>query len=702
MTTLNVKLSNQLQTTLGQQGVWAYAVYFDSNKNPVWSHLVDNGTIQSSGTVAISLPTTFIGGKVYFLVQSQANTQPNNLVSLITQESEINWGNADSWAFRYDSFEVTLQNLPDDDGNLTSVNGFGLPMQVSVTYDDGTTATRGYGIKASDLFTQLEGTSSDQVVYDFGAGPLNGKPREAISPSEAVGENPPNPAFEASDWNAYITSLQKADPGVELAGFFNGAADANGVYHNGGFFSYSLEWDATAKVFWLSPAKNSEIQGYIRITPADLANSIYSTLGDVGIYTSKTDSQPYQIFKHANLGGDYSMNSGENNQWGEVLTQFLTGFTAGYFGTKGAPLNPKITSPVDLDKNWNWDPTYAFGKNLDGSAAPFHDPYSAAFFFHSNSYGSGYSDNLADHYAQGGPLISVSQPGKAQNVDSIDITIFDDDETPTGYVTPVIYNYIAADAGGYQMPDSTSTFNTVKLNFADQQMVLDEATPISLDIYMGANASGDPIWDTVTFDLPSGQSLWQEWKLTKGASGYSADLQTGTPQGTGELLISNVPNSGAAGTYWYRLNIGAGDDLKTFNLYARMSAANGTPSQFLNPNVAGQAGSLAIDGLATISPENVTTSTIETFTVNFLYSESSSSTRTIWCAIRARATTASPTHRLPEPCPAPPSPRSPASPARSAIRSPRPRRRSVSAGPASTTRRARRPGSPATPTRPAR
>ncbi len=618
MTTLNVQLSSKLQTTLGQPGVWAYAVYFTGG-NPTWHKLVDNGAIQDSGTVSVPMPFPFVGGKVYFLVQSQTHTQPNNLETLITTESDINWGNADSWDFRYDSFEVTLQNGIADQGNLTSVNGFGLPMELSVSYDDGTISTRGYGIKANDLFTDLKATSQDQVVYTYGSGPLSGNDREAISPSEAVALNPANPAFKASDWTGYVNSLKTASPGVEVAGFFNGAADTNGVWHNSGFFSYALEWDSNASVFWLSPADNSEIQGYIRITPTALANSIYSTLGDVGIYTSKSANEAYQIFKHSDPGDGNSMNSGENNQWGEVLTQFLTGFTAGYFGTKGTSLNPKVTGSIDLDKNWNWDPTYAFGKNLDGPPAPHFDPYSAAFFFNSNSYGSGYSDNLTDPFVQGGPLISVSQPDQAQNVDSIDITIYDDDETPGGYETPVIYNYIA---GGYEQPNSASSPNNIKLNFANQGMVLSESTTVSLDIYTGDDVSGDPTWQTVSFTPTHGQSLWQNWKINKTGSTYTAELQPNTPQGTGQMLITNLPNSGDAGTYWYRLNIGSGDDAKTFNLYTKMAAGAGGTLEFVNPNVAGQAGSLAIDGLATISPEQANSDTIETFTVNFMYSAS--------------------------------------------------------------------------------
>src|SRR5579863_6527016 len=137
MTTLQVNLSPDLQTELGTAGVWAYAVYFDVNSSGTtvanWTTLVNNGSVENSGVADVPLPGTFSGGKVYFLIQSQT-ADIFNLPSLITSQSVINWGSATAWDFSYDSFEVTLKNTSTDVGNLTSVNSFGLPMEVSVNY----------------------------------------------------------------------------------------------------------------------------------------------------------------------------------------------------------------------------------------------------------------------------------------------------------------------------------------------------------------------------------------------------------------------------------------------------------------------------------------------------------------------------------------------------------------------------------------
>ncbi len=56
MTTQTVNLSRKLQLELAQQGVWAYALFFDSDgNNPTRTSLVTNGAVQDSATVAVGL-----------------------------------------------------------------------------------------------------------------------------------------------------------------------------------------------------------------------------------------------------------------------------------------------------------------------------------------------------------------------------------------------------------------------------------------------------------------------------------------------------------------------------------------------------------------------------------------------------------------------------------------------------------------------
>jgi len=609
MTTLQIDLTSQLQTTLGKEGVWAYAVYFDSDGNPQWNTLVDNGAVQSTGQVAVDLPEQK-GLKIYVLIQSQDSSDHTDLTSAITQESDINWGNASSLDFRFDSFEVTLQNSPFDQGNLTSVQGFGLPMEVSVTYDDGTTSTRGYGLTGQGVFDAIAGIDADKTyIYDFASGPLADHARAAVSPTEAVGGGVSDPPFAPSDWSDYLQAIADNSGGaygdITIAGFFNGAADANGIYHNAAFYAYTLSWDGT--YFWLDPTEQSQVQGHVRITQEDLQDSIYSTLGSVEIFTNKDDAEPYQITGSATA----EMNTGLNNQWGAMLAQFLTGFTAGFYGVEGASLNSQTGDTVDLNKNWNWDPTYGFGSNLAGDQPVYMDPYSEIFFKNSNSYGSAYSDALMRQYSVGGPLIAVSNPD-GTNVDVINLTLFDDGETPAGYEVPYIGNYLAPQGGSYAIPQWTGAGTNFDLSFSNQGVALADDTPISLEILKGYDG-GEPTWYEVTLDPTSSDlGLWQVWNLSFDGTEYSAEA-TGTSKPVGGLVINLLPTA-EEGISWYRLTVGEDEAAKTFNIYTTTS-----DSEFLNPTVAGQEKALAVDGLATIAASQNGDATIPSFTLNFLY-----------------------------------------------------------------------------------
>lgn len=615
MTTLNVTLSAALQGELNVQGVWAYAVYFVNNV-PTWTPLVNNGTIENGGTDAIPLPSPFANGKVYFLIQSQDPSQPYDLEKLITSESFINWGSAALWDFRYDSFEVTLQNSPDDQGNLTSVNGFGLPMEVSIPYSNGTTATVGYGISGSTLVSDIQDINSSKTFTStYTLGPLINDFRMAVAPATSVANNSPvaNPPFLPADWASYVQSLEGSlAQNIVISGLFNGAADAGttafpkGVWHNGGYFAYQLQWDGSKGVFWLVPLASSQIKGYIELTPADLENSIYSTLGNAAIYANETDSTPFA-----------TINTGANNQWGKVLSEFLTGFTGGFYNQTGKPLNPQLTTTVNLDQNLNWDPVYAFQQNITGTPPSYQafDPYSEIFYQNSNSYGSGYSDALMSQYAKGGPLISVSEPGQAQNVPDINLTLFADNETPTGYTPPVIYNYIAPETGGYAIPGTSTSGNTVVLNFAahvqfNAGLVLADTDVLTMNI-LTSDTGNTPVWSTVTFDgSAAGQyGLWQNWQITyDSVHNTFVATSTGVAQPVGTLLIASFPTA-TNGVSWYQLAVGG----KTYNLYTTTSGG-----AFDNPNYSGQQGSLAIDGLAQVVAPAVTTPTMTTFTVNLV------------------------------------------------------------------------------------
>lgn len=434
MTTLTVNLSSALQTTLDQTGVGVWAVYF--NGGNVYSTEID----ASAGTTAIDLPGDLNGGKVYLLIQSVASGGIDPLTfgpsGIIQQESDINWQNAAAYDFRYDSLELSLLGQAGDAANLTDVNGFGIPMSVQISYPNGAASqTRGYAVNGSSVFSDVDAASS-QAVYTYTEGPLAGTNRMAASPTTAVSNS--LPGYAASDWNAYVQSLGDAlaagttNP-VRIAGYFNGAPSVewinyNGTaysyneYHNPGFYSYTASYANGTYTF--TPAANSQIQGVISISVADLANSIYSTLGNATV-TDPTTGLPYQF--SANSGGtavfNSYMNTGANNQWGAFFVPLLTGFIGGYMGGTTTAQNALLgASAISLSQNWNFDPTFAFGGKIatgqPGAVTPWswsgsygtgvsYDPYAEIFFNNTNSYGNGYSDSLMSQFQQGGPLIST-------------------------------------------------------------------------------------------------------------------------------------------------------------------------------------------------------------------------------------------------------------------------------------------------------
>src|SRR5690606_20867155 len=185
-------------------------------------------------------------------------------------------------------------------------------------------ATVGYNASGADIFADIQAINpnSNSLVFGFTDGPLASASPEVYRYGVSPANSPQvaNPPFAASDWDAYLGDLLAATGVVgRISGMFNGAADANGVWHNQGFFNYRVTSDGTN--FWLEPEANSQIRGYVKVSKDDLANSIYATEGNAYIYTDKTDDTPYQI----NGASSAEMNVGLNNQWGGLFTQFLTG-----------------------------------------------------------------------------------------------------------------------------------------------------------------------------------------------------------------------------------------------------------------------------------------------------------------------------------------------------------------------------------------
>ncbi|MDP1747971.1 MAG: hypothetical protein Q8L22_00825 [Reyranella sp.] len=607
-----------MATQLGTPGVQGWAVYFNAaGINPVWTPLT------SSGASLNNIPDQK-GLKVYFILQSMSpgvtpvhnpsspGTDPIQTESQITPTGTVS--SAQTLNYRYDSFEVTFTPAAADAGNLTDINGFGIPMAVEVVYSGTsptTSASRGYmipggGVGSSDtIWNELASAGgSGSIQYFAAGGGLGSGPRMAISPATALANNVGGTNYSSSNWNNYVTSLGSSSATsagsfgsagaqqIQIAGYFNGAPDANNVWHNAGFYSYRVT--SSGGNFVLTPDASSQIQGAITITPTDLANSIYMTLGNATVSGLSTGN---------GTGGTttLTMNTGANNEWGTVLRDFLAGFTAGYWGGTATSLNPNVSGSLVLNKEWNQDPTYAFGGAVTsgfGSVTPFgavaYDEYAKVFFNATNSYGNGYSDFLTRAYNVG-PLINVSDgSGSATDSNNITVTLFADNDTTSGYTPQVINNYLPAGSGGYLVPSGVNT-NGIQttLNFNVGTTSLKAGTPVAI-VLKGATSAADVVLPTIT-------SAGNYGIVSNGSGGYATSAYGSATAGV--INIKDLPVTSATsgtGVNWYQIQVGSGGAQKIFNLYETVDSAG----NILNPGYTGSgsvSSAISIDGLAAVT-----------------------------------------------------------------------------------------------------
>jgi autotransporter passenger strand-loop-strand repeat protein len=614
MTTLYVNLSPTLSATLSQSGtgahagdhINAYAVFFSGATVSATPLVTSSVVVDGGSAIPVDLPSYYKGGKVYFIIQSVASGGTDLTFGPsgnIKKEGDLNWQNAQALDFRFDSFEVSLEGKAGDQGNLTEIQGFGIPMEVSVQ-SGSVTQLRGYRVDGNQIFQEIGAIHDGQLAgFTYNQGPLDGQPRMALSPTEAIPDN--LPGASPTDWLPYLESLEHTS-GIRIAGYFNGATDANGIWHNGGNYAYDLSYvgpGGSSGYFLLTPEDNSQIKGGIQISVTDLANSIYSTLGNVNILNpisqgSETVYSPTSVYLA-------DMNTGANNEWGGSLVKFLVGFIGGYYGGTGSSLNPLLTSSLDLNNNWNFDPTYAFGGTPGGPSvtfapgiSPYADPYAEVFFNNANAYGNTYQDGLMNAFLQGGPLVNVGTP--SGDVSSITITLFDDSDANAlmsqGYTGPVINNL---NKGPYVTPlagqGNTSTL-TMQFDFGVGQYSLNSNVSATLNFYTGTSA-GVAHFEALSFTLPESQgsaTLFQFWNYNSGLHPSLSATGPLEPAG-GTLVVSGLPY--ATGVNWYQLTVASGSTSRTYDYYLDAVAGSGV----LNPiyGTTDQSGSVATDNLAT-------------------------------------------------------------------------------------------------------
>lgn len=626
-----------------QNGSWVYLYQTDPpDGQDAWTPIVELGQIVTSNVqpsgddyiVNVELTNTQTptvdSAAIYLIIQGADPTNHTPLPSVIDSETDIQPKAKDHY-YSYVAFEYALLNQAADQGDITYIDGFGPHLAVKIGDD-----SRGIGPTGAQFLQDLNSPSG--AVFQFQSGSsglpfsaLDGKPSFAVSPSNGTfgGDY-----FSPSDWDAYLNAVVTATTPVTFSGTTSGSPDASAVYHNGAYYSYSVSQvqttsDPGTNYVLFTAAPNSQTQGYMLIKQSDVAANLYapgqgSALGrmySTAVFTNglfdDTLSTPYIVPGSAAIPGEQpttnQFNVSGNNQWGNALTQFFTGFTAGYWGAEANQANPANNggAAVDLGSTINWGPAYAFDKNRSNAIPSYqhNDQYSYQYYLHANAYASAFSDNLAKQLNPG-PQISLSNGN--QNVSQIDLFVYAPSETDGLFQEPVGANYVAAPAGGYLIPGSvaapTSTSLILQIQGFNTYSTLAADAVVHLGIYAGQDGIGHATFEYVALPGNNG-SVFGNYTIGGSPGAWTAAWSGSQTQAF--IQIDNLPTATAAmgDVYWFQLVVGnsANTFSKVFNVYATTDA-NGNFQLFNPANGQGTANDplAATDGNALILVNNPT------------------------------------------------------------------------------------------------
>lgn len=641
------------QTGTNYTGVWAYLY----NTQPPsgesnFTTVIDGGQLQNgtydsiTGTYTVKIDltnatTNYVnGGTIYLLVQSEALTTPgtsdhtNDLTTLITAEGLIE-PNVSAWQYGYAQFEYSLLGKGGDAGDLTAIPGFALNTQLHVHYSDGTDQYRGYGQTRDTAVTKLDnGSPSTPNVLQYDAGQLAGTTMMVVSPSnQPLGGGS---LYPVSNWTDYVTQGFASQYDLLLSGSTNGETDANGDWHNAQYFSYNIQsvqlgsgsWGAAGQYFVFSPKAGSQTAAWMVISEADLQSNLYSAgQGKLHIYEDPYLTKPYTVPGSGSPPGSpdatYVTPGGTNDEFGNVLTQAFTGFTAGYWASVASQVNPfndgaygptnLAASPLNLNDNANWDSGYAFDNHRDTALSPIptyvhNDGYSEYFFYNSNVYGSAFSDNLSVDVTPG-PLIQLGQPGAtgtqpSNDVSNIDFFVYGSQETAPNYTPPSGGPFLplATSQTDYLIPDTTSSLY-LNVGGRNGQTLLRPDLGVQLGIYTGKDTNGHGQFEYVT--LPTAGNIWQTYTFSGSPGAWVVTVATnalGTFGIAGLPVASTVVEDDVA---WYQLVLtDSSGHQKVYEFYT--TAASTTPGDIQSTIF-----DVAVAGGANINPNNLGTNFLE-------------------------------------------------------------------------------------------
>jgi hypothetical protein len=610
----------------------------------------DDGAYTATVTLTDQAHQT-ASGAIYLILQSANSAHYLSLTNsassgYIGSESDILSQLLATNQYGYAQFEYTLNGVGGDAGDLTAIPGFALNTQISVTYSDNTTQYRGYELSQSGgPHDPNMGAALTNAVKDYIA---SGKDPQLTYPSGGLaGQNMmfvgagtvqlgAADIYPVSYWSNYL-GLVGQQYNLTLNNAYQGGTDANALYHNAVFYSYEIQeteldtgsWGSAGDYFVFSPTADSQTKAWMVISESDLQSNLYAAgAGRLYIYSDPYLTQPFVVPGSGPVGGGegqdntFVVPSSTNDEFGNVTTQWFTGFTAGYLTTLAEQGNPYNATSyygpsnlaaqiLDLNTSTDWDTYYAFdNKRLNASIVDgilHNDPYAQTFFEHSNVYGAPFSDNLSININPG-PLISLSQPGAngttnpANDVTNINFNVYGPNEpSPSTYTPPVGGPYLPLNSGqhDYLIPDEVAGSLTLTVVGGDNSIVVRKDATVQFGIY-----TGNGTFEYVT--LPSvGDNIWRNYSFSKGADGFEATVSGSNVVGT--FLVQNIPVSSQANlgdVGWYQLVISdEAGDRKIYEFYTTSASTPGT--------IQTQLEKVAASGGADINRHTLTGSAIE-------------------------------------------------------------------------------------------
>lgn len=573
-TTVNFDLSATLQQTLtADTGTYAYAIAFGASTPGGTVDLVTSATLINGGALdqsSITLPSpNFYSGAIYVLIQQGGD---GTLLSSITDITDITPANAVTNNYSYQLFEATLSGSGEDLGDISAVNTFGFTSTYQVAFQDGSTDQRGFNTSGANIFA----TFPTDAVTDF---QNNGFPNSGMLASGPATADNASP-WLAADWQAYVNNLKNNKAVLDDINIVAGFTGGTSLQQNPMLSQYSVEYVKSDKYgtdyFWLKPdtSNGATNTDWIRITADQLMQNIYIQPGPLEVHLGGRDGTVvyYDSFT-------------PNNAVGQIAQYFVAGFDAGFWGGSGTSPNSLVTQSIDFNQTWNWTIDYAYNATLNPGAVTytntlgtgpgtaggndrFYDPWAQQFLVNTNAYGYSYSDLVS----AGGvnPQITLWDPGLGANVQTINITLYDNSETPASgyqasnpiYVAPASSTYESALTATTNQIGFSFNFSLGSLNFTP-----DENTPIQFRFYApdstDADASG-----FVTLSVSGTNGDWYYYSLAEDSSG-DWSLSAGNATGlNGFFNIQNLPTTSDGSVSWYQLVFGDPTAQTIYNIYA--------------------------------------------------------------------------------------------------------------------------------------